>query len=129
MRPRVLVTRRIPEPALERLGAVCDVDLNELERPLTHAELLARMPGVGALLCLLTDVVDGAVMDAGLPTLRVIANYAVGYDNVDVAAATARRLPVTNTPDVVSDATADMAFALMLAVARRTADARQEEGR
>ena len=122
MTPRILVTRRLPEPALARLRAAGEVDLNELDRPLRRDELLARVRGACALVSLLTDTVDGAVMDAGLPSLRVIANYAVGYDNVDVAAATARRIPVTNTPGVLTEATADLAWTLILAAVRRVAE-------
>lgn len=122
MTPRILVTRRLPEPALARLRAAGEVDLNELDRPLNREELLARVRGASALVSLLTDTVDGAVMDAGLPSLRVIANYAVGYDNVDIAAATARRIPVTNTPGVLTEATADLAWTLILSTVRRVAE-------
>jgi len=98
------------------------MDLNDLDRPLSRAELLARVRGAAGLLSLLTDRVDGEVMDAAGPGLRVVANYAVGYDNVDVAAASARGIPVTNTPDVLTDATADLTWALILAAVRRVAE-------
>jgi glyoxylate reductase len=119
--PRILVTRRLPEPALDRLRAAGTLDLHDADRPMTRDELLTRVRGVDALLCLLTDRVDEALMDAGGPSLRVISNYAVGVDNVDLGAATARRIPVTNTPDVLTDATADLAWALLLAAVRRVA--------
>jgi glyoxylate reductase len=80
---------------------------------------LKRVRGIDGLLCLLTDKIDGEMMDEAGPHLRVISNHAVGFDNIDVPAATARKIPVGNTPDVLTDATADFAFALMLAVARR----------
>lgn len=86
-----------------------------------HAELLARIPGKDAVLSLITDRMDAEVIAAGT-SLKVIANVAVGYNNVDVAAARARAIVVTNTPDVLTDATADMAFALILAVTRRVAE-------
>ena len=81
------------------------------------------MRGVYGLLCLLTDKIDGEVMDEAGPQLRVISNHAVGFDNIDVNAATARKIPVGNTPDVLTDATADFAYALMMAVARRIPEA------
>ena len=86
-----------------------------------HAELVARVAGKQALLSLITDAVDAEVIDAG-QDLRVIANVAVGYNNVDVAAARARGIVVSNTPDVLTDATADMTWALILAVTRRVAE-------
>ncbi len=96
----------------------CDADVWESNSPPSQQELLKRVVGVGGLLSLLTDRIDANVMDAA-PRLKVISNCAVGVDNVDVATATARRLPVGNTPDVLTDATADMTFALLLAAARR----------
>lgn len=119
---RVLVTRRIPEPAIERLRETCAVDLHDSDSPIDRRILLDRVRGASALLALLTDAVDADVMDAAGPGLRVIANYAVGVDNVDVAAATARGIPVTNTPGVLTDATADLAWALILAAVRRVAE-------
>lgn len=96
----------------------CDADVWPLETPPSHTALLGRVGGVEGLLSLLTERIDAGVMDAA-PSLRVISNCAVGVDNVEVQAATARRIPVGNTPDVLTDATADMAFALLLAAARR----------
>lgn len=118
----MLVTRTLPEAALERLAAACALDVNRQDRPLTRQELLARVRGASALLCLLTDRVDGEVMDAAGDGLKVIANYAVGYDNIDVAAATARKIPVTNTPGVLTDATADLTWALILDAVRRVSE-------
>src|SRR5947207_1686876 len=122
MPPRVLVTRRLPEAALDRLRAAGDMDLNTEDRALTRDELLARIRGAAALVCLLTDTIDGAAMDAAGPSLKVIANYAVGYNNIDVPAASARRIPVTNTPDVLTDATADLTWALILDTTRRVSE-------
>ena len=122
-RPKVFVTRAIPEEGFEMIRDFCEVDLWLDELPPTRDELLQHVRGVDGLLCLLTDTIDGEVMDKAGPQLKVISNYAVGYDNIDVPAATARKIPVGNTPDVLTDATADFAFALLMAVARRIPEA------
>lgn len=122
MKPKVLVTRRLPDAALDRLRAAGELDLNADDRVLARGELLARVRGADALVCLLTDTIDGAVMDAAGPGLKVIANYAVGYNNIDVPAASARRIPVTNTPDVLTNATADLTWALILDTVRRVTE-------
>jgi glyoxylate reductase len=118
---RVFVTRDLPGGALERLGARHDVEVWPGRLPPPRDELLARAPRLDGLLSLLTDPVDAELMDAA-PNLRAISNYAVGVDNVDVEAATARGIPVGNTPDVLTDSTADLALALMLGIARRLAE-------
>ena len=118
-KPKVFITRAIPEKGFALVRDVCDVDLWEHELPPARVELIKHIRGVEGLLCLLTDRIDGDVMDEAGPQLRVISNHAVGFDNIDVSAATARKIPVGNTPDVLTDATADFAFALMMAVARR----------
>src|SRR4051794_32014116 len=115
---RCFVTRRIPGPALDRLIEAHDVELWPHRLPPTPDELRKRVATAEGLLSLLTDTVDEAMLDAA-PDLRAISNYAVGTDNVDLEAATKRGIPVGNTPDVLSDATADLAFALLLALARR----------
>jgi glyoxylate reductase len=115
---RCFVTRRIPGPALERLIDAHDVEVWPHRLPPTPDELREHVAGAEGLLSLLTDTVDEALLDAA-PDLRAISNYAVGTDNVDLEAATARDIPVGNTPDVLTDATADLAFALLLALARR----------
>jgi glyoxylate reductase len=115
----IVVTRRIPEPALELLRAADEVRLSPHDRPLTDDELHETVSGADAVVTLLHDKVDGALLDAAGPQLKCIANVAVGYDNVDVAAATERRVVVTNTPGVLTDATADLAMALILMVTRR----------
>jgi glyoxylate reductase len=118
-KPKVFITRMIPEKGLEIVREYCDVDLWQDDLPPGREELLRHVRGVDGLLSLLTDIVDGEVMDAAGEQLKVISNHAVGFDNIDVPAATARGIPVGNTPDVLTDATADFAFALLMAVARR----------
>jgi lactate dehydrogenase-like 2-hydroxyacid dehydrogenase len=121
---RVFVTRRLPgEAPLATLRAVpgLAIDVWDSDEPVPGEALLARGAGCAGLLTMLTDRVDGALLDA-CPTVRVVANMAVGYDNVDVAAATARGVLVTNTPGVLTETTADLAFALLLASARRLAE-------
>ncbi len=122
-KPRVFVTRIIPDAGLRLVQAACDVDLwTDEELPPSREALLAHVTGADGLLCLLTDRVDGEVLDAAGPGLKVISNHAVGFDNIDVPAATARGIPVGNTPGILTDATADFAFALLLAAARRVAE-------
>ena len=116
---RIVVTRRIPDPALELLRAAGDVWVSPHDRPLTEPELHEAVAGADAVLTMLHDRVDDAFLDAAGPRLRVVANVAVGYDNVDVAACTARGVRFTNTPGVLTEATADIAFALILMATRR----------
>jgi glyoxylate reductase len=120
-KPSVLLTCRIPSSAMARLEAVCEVDRHGADVPFPHEELLRRVAGKQALLSLLTDRVDRDVIAAGAD-LRIIANIAVGYDNVDVTYAATRGIPVTNTPDVLTEATAEFTWALILAVARRVVE-------
>jgi len=115
----VYVTRELPRPAIDLLVEACrSVEVNPEDRVLTRAELLAAVRGRDAVLCLLTDTVDAPVLDAARGC-KIFANYAVGFNNIDVPAATARRIAVTNTPGVLTDATADLTWALLFAVARR----------
>jgi glyoxylate reductase len=114
----VLVTRRIPSGVLSRLQAECDVDLHDTQALLPRDELKARLAGKEGVVCVLTDRIDGDVLDAA-PGLKVVANIAVGYDNIDVAAARERGVVVTNTPDVLTEATAELTWSLILAAARR----------
>jgi glyoxylate reductase len=118
---RVFVTRRLPGNAVERLEAQHDVEVWPERLPPPRAELMARAPELEGLLSLLTDPVDAELIEAA-PKLRAISNYAVGVDNVDVEAASARGIPVGNTPDVLTESTADLALALMLGIARRLAE-------
>ncbi len=115
---RVYVARKIPDSGLELLRERCELDVWTDELPPPRDELLRGASRADALIALLTDRIDAELMDSA-PGLRVVANYAVGYDNVDLEAATARGITVTNTPDVLTETTADLAWALMLAAARR----------
>jgi glyoxylate reductase len=119
--PRVYVTRHLPQPALDFLAQHTHLEWWPDELPPSRDTLLERVGAIDGLLALLTDRIDGALLDAA-PRLRVVSNYAVGYDNVDLQAATARGVLVTNTPDVLTETTADFAFALMFAAARRVVD-------
>jgi len=119
---RCFVTRRLAGDALERLAAVHEVDVWPERLPPTPEELRARVRDADGLLCLLTETVDEALL-AAAPRLRAISNYAVGTDNVELEAAARRGIPVGFTPDVLTDATADLAFALLLAAARRLPEA------
>ena len=118
----VYVTRRIPKPGLDLLEAECEnVEVNPDDRCLTRAEMLEAVRGRDGILSLLTDRIDEEVLDAAKGA-RGFANCAVGYNNFDLAAATARGLVITNTPGVLTDATADMAWALLLAAGRRVVE-------
>jgi lactate dehydrogenase-like 2-hydroxyacid dehydrogenase len=121
-RPPVLLTRRIPSAAFRRLESSCEVDLHDGAAPLAADELKQRIAGKQGLICLLTDRIDGGVVEAGLPALKIVANIAVGYDNIDVPAVTSRGVVVTNTPDVLTEATAELTWGLILTLARRIAE-------
>ncbi|HYX85630.1 MAG TPA: D-glycerate dehydrogenase [Gaiellales bacterium] len=116
---RIVVTRRIPETALDLLRAAGEVWLSPHDRPLQPAELHAAVAGADAVVTLLHDRVDDPFLDAAGPGLKVVANVAVGFNNIDVAACASRGVVVTNTPGVLTEATADIAFALVLMVTRR----------
>lgn len=122
-RPRIAVTVRLPEAAADLLRAQSDVLLPLLDQPLSAAELHAAAAGADGAVVSLRDRIDDAFLDAAGPQLRVVANVGVGYDNVDVAACAARGVIVTNTPGVLTDATADLAFALILMATRRLGEA------
>lgn len=121
-KPKVFVTRIIPDKGLDLVRDFCDADVWEDELPPPREEILKRVQGMDGLLCLLTDKVDGEAMDAAGAQLKVVSNYAVGFDNVDVGAATARKIPVGNTPGALTDATADFAFALLMCAGRRVVE-------
>lgn len=123
-RARVLVTRTIPAAGLDLVRASTDAEVWEGELPPPREELLAKVRGVDGLLSLLTDRVDDELLDAAGPQLKVVSNFAVGYDNIDVAACTRRGVAVGNTPGVLTETTADLAFALLMAVARRLPEGR-----
>lgn len=114
----VLVTRRIPASVLARLEAACQVEVYAGEGAIPPDELRARVGGKQALICVLTDRIDRPVLDAGRD-LKVVANIAVGYDNIDIAAARERGIVVTNTPNVLTEAVAEYTWGLILAVTRR----------
>lgn len=120
--PRVFVARQLPGPALDRLAAAHDVDVWPERLPPPAGTLRERCRDADGILSLLTDRIDAGVIDMS-PRLTAISNYAVGYDNIDVDAATARGIRIGNTPDVLTDATADLAFALLLAAARKIPEA------
>jgi len=116
----VYVTRKIPLAGIDLLHQKCEtVEVNQEDRVLSREELLSAVAGRDGVLCLLTDRIDDEVMAAAGPQCKVFANYAVGYDNIDMEAARRRGVRVSNTPDVLTDATADMAWALLFAAARR----------
>jgi glyoxylate reductase len=119
---KIFITRAIPERGVRLLTDTFGSDAVAVfpnDRPIARGELLDGIRGADALLPILTDTVDAAVMDAAGPQLKVIANYAVGYNNIDVDAATARRILVANTPGVLTETTADLAWSLLMAAARR----------
>jgi len=120
---KVYITRRIPEPGIEMIRKEHEVEINPYDRVLTREELLQAVKGKDGILCLLTDKIDAEVFDAAGPQLKVVSNYAVGYDNIDVKEATKRGIVVTNTPGVLTETTADLACALILATARRIVEA------
>lgn len=119
---KIFVTRKIPEPGLEILKKEHNVEVFPHDRIPTKREIINGLRGKGGLLCLLTDPIDEEVINSE-PNLKMIASYAVGYDNIDVKAATKRGIPVSNTPGVLTDATAEMAWALLFSVARRIVEA------
>jgi len=118
-RARVFVSRRIFQKALNMFDSGVEVDLWEDELPPSRDVLLKRVEGIDGLICLLTDKIDAELMDAAGPSLRVISQIAVGFDNIDVTEATKRGIPVGNTPDVLTQTTADATWAILMAAARR----------
>jgi len=121
-RPRVLITRLLPNTAIALLKKYFVLEINTENRTMTKTEILEKIGDQDGLICLLTDTIDAEIIEAG-KNLKIIANYAVGYDNIDVTEATKRKIPVTNTPGVLTETTADLTFALVLSVARRIVEA------
>ncbi|HLC40181.1 MAG TPA: D-glycerate dehydrogenase [Methylomirabilota bacterium] len=119
--PRVLITRELPREALAVAHQRFDVDLPPTDRPLSRGEFMSRLRDKAGLVCLLTDTIDEEILNAA-PSLKVVSNVAVGYNNIDVAACTRRGVVVTNTPGVLTETTADFTWALLLAVARRVVE-------
>lgn len=116
---KVYVTRQLPQGGLTRLEGVHQVDVNPADQPLTRDQLLTVVQQCDAVICLLSDRIDQEVIDAAKGKVKIFANYAVGYDNIDVAAAAQAGIFVSNTPGVLTEATADIAWALLMAAARK----------
>ncbi len=127
---KIFITREIPKPGIELLQKEFTIEMNPYDRVLSKEEIIQGVKGKDGLLCLLTDPIDKDVI-AAEPKLKMIASYAVGYDNIDVAAATNRGIPVSNTPGVLTQTTAELAWALLFSVSRRIVegDAFTKEGR
>jgi len=121
MKPKAYVTHKVPAAGITMLRQECEVEVWEGDLPVPRDVLLEKVRDSDGLYCLLTERVDQELLEAA-PRLRVISNMAVGYDNVDVAACTARGIPVGNTPGVLTDTTADLAFTLLMAAARRVVE-------
>lgn len=117
MRPKVLVTRKIFDESLAMVAKHCDMESNQRDIPFTPKQLLQKLQGKAGVICLLTDTISDEVL-AKHPQLKIVSNVAVGYNNIDVKAATRRRVMVTNTPGVLDDTTADFTWCLILATAR-----------
>jgi glyoxylate reductase len=121
-KPRIFVTRLIPEKGLEIIRQEADVEIWPDALPPPYQTLIQKAKGADALMCLLTDKIDGELMDAIGPQVKVISQMAVGFDNIDIQAATERGIPVGNTPGVLTDTTADFAWALLMSAARRVVE-------
>jgi glyoxylate reductase len=119
---KIFITRKIPEPGLELLRKKHEIEINPYNRVLTKEEIIKGLKGKDGLLCLLTDKIDKEVISSE-PNLKMIASYAVGYNNIDVAFATEKKIPVSNTPGVLTNATSEMAWALLFSAARRIVEA------
>jgi glyoxylate reductase len=122
-RPRVYITRIIPQEAIDLLKTTCEVAVNPEDRALSHKELLKNVQGRDAVLCMLSDQINDDVLQAAGWQCKIFANYAVGFNNVDLDAATRRGIIISNTPGVLDDATADLAWTLLFVVARRVVEA------
>ncbi|HEY5594662.1 MAG TPA: D-glycerate dehydrogenase [Nitrospiria bacterium] len=118
MGPGVFLTRSLPLPVMHRLKTLFNLKYNALDRPLTKQELIRGMRGRRALISMLSDPIDAEVIESN-PRLNVIANYAVGYNNIDLKTASSRGIHVTNTPGVLTEATADLTWSLIMSLARR----------
>ncbi len=123
-KPKIFLTRRLPEQSMRILQEQAFLTMNSEDRVLSKDEIIAGIKDVDGLLCLLTDTIDDEILAAN-PGLKVVANFAVGFNNIDIEAATRRQIPVTNTPGVLTETTADMAWALLMAAARRVVEGDQ----
>lgn len=122
MKPKVFVSSGIPQPGIDILEKECQVKVNPYDRLLTKQELMEEVKEADGLLCLLPDTIDGEIMSVNA-NLKIISDYAVGYNNIDIVEATRRGIMVTNTPGVLTDTTADLAWALIMSIARRIVEA------
>lgn len=122
-RPKVVITRKLPGVSLAKIGEKATAVLPDRDGPMPRRELLRKVRGVSGILCTLADRIDAALLNAAGRKLRVVSNFAVGVNNIDVPEATRRGIRVCNTPDVLTEATADLAFGLLMAAARRFSDA------
>ncbi len=116
--PKVLITRRVPQPGIDLVAAHCDVELWDSDLPIPRSTLLEKVADKDGIYCLLTERIDDELLDAA-PRLKVVSQMAVGFDNIDVAACTRRGIPVGNTPGVLTETTADFTWALLMSAARR----------
>ncbi len=122
MKPKIFITRTLPQPALDNIKEVFELRINSEDRVLTKSEIIEGVKWCDILLCLLTDTIDKDIITVN-SNLKGIVNYAVGFNNIDVKTATHLKIPVTNTPGVLTETTADLAWSLICAVARRTVEA------
>src|SRR6266566_647813 len=122
MAKNVLISNNLPQDSVGLIPRSYSLDYNDSDAPLSKAELISRLKGKDGLICHIISTIDDEVL-AAAPTLKVVANVAVGYNNIDVAAAKRRGVIVTNTPDVLTETTADFAWALLMAAARRVVEA------
>jgi glyoxylate reductase len=124
-KPKVVVTRKLPDPVETRMRELFDTELNPTDRPMTPDELVEALQRADVLVPTVTDRIDSRILSRAGPNLRLIANFGAGVDNIDVATANARGVTVTNTPGVLTEDTADMTMALILAAARRVVEGAQ----
>jgi glyoxylate reductase len=123
MKKKVYLTRTIPEPALSILSKECDIVVNKKPSPPTKKEIITNIRNMDAILCTLSDTIDGEIMDAAGSNLKVISSYSTGYDHIDIEEANRRGIYVTFTSNILAEATADLTFALILSIARRVVEA------
>jgi glyoxylate reductase len=123
MKKKVYLTRTIPEPAISILSKECEIVVNKKPAPPTKKEILSNIRNMDAILCTLSDTIDGEIMDAAGSNLKVISSYSTGYDHIDIEEANRRGIYVTFTSDILAEATADLTFALILSIARRVVEA------
>ncbi|MDD3465017.1 MAG: D-glycerate dehydrogenase [Candidatus Cloacimonetes bacterium] len=121
-KPKIFITRNIPQPALNRLAEVFDISIHANDKAISRQQLMEAVKDMDVLLCLLTDIIDKELMEAA-PRLKCVSNLAVGFNNIDLEYARSRNIAVCNTPGVLTETTADLTWALLLACARRVVEA------